>query len=795
MKKRLIGLLLCIAMIFSAIPMLALADDGVAELPLDDILAEKKFEDVTDGSWYADGVYYCVEAGFMSGTSESRFTPHGSMTRAMFVTMLAAYDGADLSGYTESSFTDVAPGKWYAPAVEWAYENGIVGGIGEGVFGYKNTVTRQEIALMLMTYLGYKGVDTTPAESFIFGRYADKDDISSWAETAVEWACGLGLFSAAGNEGDLPLLKPKNTATRAQVALIMKNFDETVNAETPVLTIAGNDISLYSIVTAEDTGIPAKKDPVKQAAELLQQWIRDAYGVELPIITDAAEPTEYEIIVGKTNREDAGLVTVDRTAEYELTYSVNVQGSRLVIAGMVDAETRRGTLYAAYRVAEEFGYSFISDDLILFDGESHDFPADFEISDAPGYQSRVVYWPHGWDEVYNNDDDYYIGCNLTHELATWLDPTLKDRLGDDAYRLPPCPCLTDEGNIQKIIDYVFNMIKKKPSAQSIWVVHPDNWDHCECENCTALYEANGGHHSATMVALCNRICEALDEAGYPDFKIMMAAYYYTLTPPTNMLCDDDVIVYYCPIRACISCAYNDTTCPINASIASDIEGWHEICQMLCVWDYSTNFSHLCTPFPDFYNLCRNNNWFYENGVRGAFNNAVASSTADFGDLRAYLLSALYMDPEMTEDEYFAQMDEYLEVSYGPGWKNVRKYIDLMEEWSSDHHFNCTAKPDVMYDLKYFEANEDMLNALWDEVEALADSEYQLDLIRRNRLNCTYMILNATYYRDYQLGTAETRAEWMALNQQFYDDVVETDVEWGENKDVPAFIPTKPPMEW
>ncbi|MBQ4055042.1 MAG: S-layer homology domain-containing protein, partial [Clostridia bacterium] len=238
MKKRLIGLLLCIAMIFSAMPMLALADDGVAELPLDDILAEKKFEDVTDGSWYADGVYYCVEAGFMSGTSESRFTPHGSMTRAMFVTMLAAYDGADLSGYTESSFTDVAPGKWYAPAVEWAYENGIVGGIGEGVFGYKNTVTRQEIALMLMTYLGYKGVDTTPAESFIFGRYADKDDISSWAETAVEWACGLGLFSAAGNEGDLPLLKPKNTATRAQVALIMKNFDETLNPVEAKLTIA-----------------------------------------------------------------------------------------------------------------------------------------------------------------------------------------------------------------------------------------------------------------------------------------------------------------------------------------------------------------------------------------------------------------------------------------------------------------------------------------------------------------------------------------------------------------------------
>ena len=789
MKKRLIGLLLCIAMILTAIPMLALADDEAPELSLDEVLGEKKFDDVTDTSWYAEGVYYCVDAGFMSGTSESLFTPHGSMTRAMFVTMLAAYDGADLSEYTGSSFTDVAAGKWYSPAVEWAYKNNIVSGIGDGVFGYKNTVNRQEIALMLKTYLEYKGQDTTPAESFKYSRYADKDDISSWAEAAVEWACGMGLFDAAGNEGDLPILKPKNTATRAQVALIMKNFDETLNPVTPVLTIAGNDISLYSIVVAESS-----EEPQIKAAELMQSWIRDAYGVEVPIITDAAEPADYEIIMGKTNREDAGLVTVDRTSEYDLTYYANIQGSRLVIAGTVDAENRRGTLYAAYRVAEEFGYSFLSDYYTLFDGKSHDIPTDLYITDAPGYQSRSVYWPRGWDEVYNNDSDYYPGCNLTHELAMWLDPTLKDRLGDDAYRLPPCPCLTDEGNIQKIVDYVFNMIEKKPEAQSIWVVHPDNWNHCECDNCTALYEANGGYHSATMVALCNRICEELDKAGYPDFKIMMAAYYYTLTPPTNMVCDDDVIVYYCPIRACISCAYNDKTCPINASIASEIEGWHEICQTLCVWDYSTNFTHLTTPFPDFYNLCKNNNWFYENGVRGAFNNAVASSTADFGDLRAYLLSSLYMNPEMTEEEYFARMDEFLEVFYGPGWKNVRKYIDLMEEWSSDHHFTCNADPDETYDLKDFEANEDMLNALWDEVEALADTEHQLKYIRRARLNCTYMILNATYYRDYQLGTEETRAEWLALNQQFYDEVVEADIEWGENKDVPAFVATKPPME-
>ena len=98
-------------------------------------------------------------------------------------------------------------------------------------------------------------------------------------------------------------------------------------------------------------------------------------------------------------------------------------------------------------------------------------------------------------------------------------------------------------------------------------------------------------------------------------------------------------------------------------------------------------------------------------------------------------------------------------------------------------------------MKYFEANVDMLNALWDEAEALADDEWTLENIRRSRLCCTYMILNATYYRDYQLGTEESRAEWQALAQAYYDEVMHYDTEWGENIDDPKFIITKPPMEW
>ncbi|MBQ3099640.1 MAG: DUF4838 domain-containing protein, partial [Clostridia bacterium] len=602
----------------------------------------------------------------------------------------------------------------------------------------------------------------------------------SWAETAMKWACGLGLFSAAGNEGDLPVLKPKNTATRAQVALIMKNFDETLNPIEPKLTIACNDISLYTIVT---TSSPIES--VREAANLLQGWIRDAYGVELQIVTDETEPAEYEIIVGKTNREDAGLVTVDREAEYELSYEINIQGNRLVVAGTMDADRRRGTLYAAYDVAELIGYSFYSDYYVLFDGESHDIPADLSIVDDPGFEYRVQY-SYGNSGVYLNHSDYYSGCNWVHELPEWIDPSLD---GGSA-----TPCLTDEENVQKVIERSLSMLRARPDCESIWISQGDSDGYCTCENCTAIYEANGGTPSATIIELCNRLCKILDESGFENVKVMTLAYMYSTTPPTNMVCDDDVIVFYCT-DACISCPYNSKECPINSSMEYDIVKWGEICTKLYVWDYTDNFSYLSIPFPDFYSIHENNNWFYQHNVRGAFNNADSEENGEFGELRSYLYSAMYMDPDMTEEELFAKMDGFLEVYYGKGWKNVRKFIDLMEEWSADYHFGCRYDPDLFYDMKYFEANEDMLNAMWDEVEALAESEQQLNDIQMSRLCCTYMILNATYYRDFQMGTEESRAEWQAKAQAYYDEVIAFGATWTQEMGAPKFNINKPPMEW
>lgn len=180
------------------------------------------FIDVEDGKWYTEGILWCYKNGYMAGTSEITFGRKETMDRQMFATVLAAIDGVELPEYETTSFTDVEPHKWYSNAIEWAYQNGYASGIGEGQFGRKGAVTREQIALFFHTYSVKKGYDTTAKGDMT--KFDDVASIHSWAYDAVEWAVGAGLISGTTET----TVSPRNSASRAEVALIIKNYVETV---------------------------------------------------------------------------------------------------------------------------------------------------------------------------------------------------------------------------------------------------------------------------------------------------------------------------------------------------------------------------------------------------------------------------------------------------------------------------------------------------------------------------------------------------------------------------------------
>ena len=180
------------------------------------------FIDIEEDKWYTEGVLWCYKYGYMAGTSETTFGRKDTMDRQMFATVLAAIDGGEIPEYETTSFDDVAPGKWYSNAIEWAYQNGYASGIGEGVFGRKGAVTREQIALFFHTYSVKKGYNTDLKGDMT--KFADADTIHSWAYDAVEWAVGAGLISGTTET----TVSPRSSASRAEVALIIKNYVETV---------------------------------------------------------------------------------------------------------------------------------------------------------------------------------------------------------------------------------------------------------------------------------------------------------------------------------------------------------------------------------------------------------------------------------------------------------------------------------------------------------------------------------------------------------------------------------------
>ena len=178
------------------------------------------FTDVPYGTWYYDSVEACAEMELFNGTSPAKFSPNKPMTRAMLVTVLWRLDG-EKTPEAKADFTDVPSGSWFADAVAWASENGIVNGVGNGKFNPNGNVTREQMATILRRYGESKGLDVSKEADL--SSYPDADRISNYAVEAMAWANGTGLINGNKIDGTI-FLQPKGNATRAQVAAILVRY-------------------------------------------------------------------------------------------------------------------------------------------------------------------------------------------------------------------------------------------------------------------------------------------------------------------------------------------------------------------------------------------------------------------------------------------------------------------------------------------------------------------------------------------------------------------------------------------
>ena len=158
----------------------------------------KSFSDVKSSDWFADAVQYVTDKGLMNGTGDNKFSPNASTTRGMLMTVLARYAGEDTTGST----------PWYQKGMEWAKTNGVSDGTNPEV-----NITREQLVTMLYRYAG------SPAADGKLDSFTDSASVSSYAVNAMQWAVANGIVNGFNGK-----LNPQNNATRAEVAAILMRF-------------------------------------------------------------------------------------------------------------------------------------------------------------------------------------------------------------------------------------------------------------------------------------------------------------------------------------------------------------------------------------------------------------------------------------------------------------------------------------------------------------------------------------------------------------------------------------------
>ncbi|MBQ7638149.1 MAG: DUF4838 domain-containing protein [Clostridia bacterium] len=369
----------------------------------------------------------------------------------------------------------------------------------------------------------------------------------------------------------------------------------------------------------------------------------------------------------------------------------------------------------------------------------------------------------------------------------------------DGKRTTDQPCLTNPDVLEIAKNNVLSMLASghdpEASVQIVSVTQNDNYNYCECENCKAYEKAHGDVRSATMISFVNRIADAVKAAGYDNVAIDTFAYQYTRQAPTGIAPRDNVIVRLCTIECCFAHTLDDPSCERNAALMKDLSDWSKICSRIYVWDYTTNYRNTCMVFPDFGVIQRNIQVFYENNVKGVYeegNYYIDACDTEFGELRAYMIAKSLQNPYCDLD---SEVNGFLEAYYGPGWKSIKKILGIFTEnaGTEDGHLEIYYGPEQSLQLSDRQIRE--IDDLWKNALSQAETKEQRDNVIRSKISWRfwkagmnkgeYSLLNPARYNEKEQLFRDLKAHGVStISEGGYGDYLDC-----------ICIRYAPPNEW
>ena len=486
----------------------------------------------------------------------------------------------------------------------------------------------------------------------------------------------------------------------------------------------------------------------------------DAPGEVTPAeLTAASELTEYLQKRGITVATGGFPITlsIDTTTLGEDSYRITAitEGEN---AGMqIVGGNGRGILYGVYGFLEKYAglrsytpYLEVyptEGDITITDGTLMEYTPVFEMRVNDWYKwvpnqyrypwcvkngvNMVDGWWNSWDESLGGAWDY--GGLFVHTMGS---------LTETGGGTSPNPCLaldtpTGQENLAKVIKNVRAQLAKYPTTTIVSVSQNDTDARCRCANCVAI-DNEEGSPAGTLLRFVNAVAADL-AADYPNLTIDTLAYDYTQTPPKITKPRDNVCIRLCTFHCHFTHPLTDESCAENARFCRDLEAWSEICDNIHIWDYTTNFAFYIPTYANLHVLQANMQYFAEHNVKGMFPQGNRNSTSgEFGELRAYLLAKLMMNPYMGEEEYYRLMDEFLEAYYGDGWAYIRMYIDKTSEMYSSGCYNMYTHPLNIVPAEEFRTMQVAFTEWWQKAEALAD-EARVDNVRKSSLQWRFFL--------------------------------------------------------
>lgn len=518
----------------------------------------------------------------------------------------------------------------------------------------------------------------------------------------------------------------------------------TLSAQAQV-DLVKNGRAKATIVVSEPTAVNL------QAARMLQRFVKESTGAELPL-QQQGKAQKGDVIIGGPA---APGITEDGFALTTTNGTLQINGrNNGVIYGVVSLlENYLGMDYwaeneysvqptanvtipltevvnnPAFRYRQTQCYAMRTDSIYKL----------WHRIEVPTEAFAAGYWVHTFDKllpsaVYGKEHpeyySYFKGKRHPGKASQW--------------------CLTNPEVFEIVAQRIDSIFKANPDQKLICVSQNDgNYTNCTCPDCKKLDDAEGGP-SGSLIHFINKLADC-----FPDKEIATLAYLYTMNPPKQVKPRPNVVVMLCDIDC-----NREVSLTENASgreFMKALEGWSAISNNLFVWDYGINFDGMMSPFPNFHILQDNIRTFRNHHVKMHFSQIGGSYGGDFPELRAYLVAKLMWNPDADVEQL---MHHFLNGYYGAAGPCIYRYIKMMEGallgsgnrlWIYDSpvsHKKGMLKPELMR--RYA--------ALFDQAEqAVADNPTLLNRVKRTRLPLLYSeleILRTEAEKDYAQVTAK-----------------------------------------